>query len=61
MFYELSYKVYGYMYTAKLENGVTIHAFDDGHAIGSDGKTYCIVSHLDDEEEVVTDGWEMVE
>ncbi len=61
MFYELSYEKKGYMYTAQLENGIVIHAFDDGTATGSDGNVYRVVTHLDEEEEVVTDGWELLE
>lgn len=61
MFYETSYKVLGYMYTAKLENGVIVHTFDDGTAVGNDGKNYRVVTHFDENEEVVTDGWKLIE
>lgn len=58
---EVSYKVKPYMYTAELENGVIITAYEDGTADGSDGNRYRLVSHLDDEEEVIIDGWELIE
>ena len=61
MFYELEHKILGYMFTIKLENGVTLHTFDNGTGIGSDGKNYRVVTHLDEEDEVVTDGWEAVD
>ena len=56
---ESSYIVRPYMYSAELENGVTITAFEDGTADGSDGKRYRLVSHLDEEDDVVIDGWEV--
>lgn len=61
MFYEVSHEVRGFMYKATLENGVVIYAFDDGTASGNDGNKYRVVTHLDDEDEVVTDGWEKTE
>ena len=57
LFKEISYCKKPYMYTALLDNGVTITAYSDGTAEGSDGNTYRIISHLDDDEEVVVDGW----
>ncbi len=50
-----------YMYTAELDNGVTIDAYADGTADGDDGNRYRLISHLDDKEEVIIDGWEMIE
>ena len=50
-----------YMYTAELDNGVTIDAYADGTAVGDDGNRYRLVSHLDEDEEVIIDGWEMIE
>ena len=64
---EISYEVKPYMYTAKLDNGVTIHAFTDGTAIGSDGCRYRLCSYVDRCEvwdvldEVVPQGWEKIE
>ena len=49
------------MYTAELDNGVTIDAYADGTADGDDGNRYRLVSHLDEDEEVIIDGWEMIE
>ena len=49
------------MYKARLENGVVIYAFEDGTASGSDGNKYRVVTHLDEDDEVVTDGWEKTE
>ncbi len=61
MFFEVSHEVLGFMYKAKLENGVVIYAFDDGTASGDDGSKYRVVTHLDEDDEVVTDGWEKTE
>ena len=47
------------MYTATLDNGVSVDVYADGTAKGDDGNIYRLVSHLDDEEDVVIDGWEM--
>ena len=61
MFYEISHKNLGYTHTATLENGVTIICYEDGTAHGSDGRNYRVVTHLDEEEDVVVDGWEPIE
>ena len=61
MFYELYHKHLGYTHTATLENGVTITCYEDGTAEGSDGRKYRVVTHLDEEEDVVVDGWEPIE
>ncbi|MBO5360966.1 MAG: hypothetical protein J6B25_09030 [Clostridia bacterium] len=61
LFQEKSYFKKSYMYTAVLDNGVTIDAYADGTADGNDGSRYRLVSHLDEDEEVVIDGWEMIE
>ncbi len=60
MLQEKSYEVKDYMYTATLENGVIITAYADGTAEGNDGKRYRLISHLDNEEETVVDGWEEI-
>ncbi len=60
MFQETSYEVKKYMYTAKLDNGVTIIAYEDGTADGFDGNRYRLISHFNEEEEVVVDGWEQI-
>ena len=58
MLKELSYEVKKYMYNAVLENGVSITAYEDGTATGNDGLNYRLISHLDENDEVITDGWE---
>lgn len=60
MLTELSYIREDYMYTATLSNGDRIIAFTDGTARGDSGNKYRIVSHLDENEEVVVDGWEPI-
>ncbi len=60
LFQEKSYIRKPYMYTALLDNGVTIDAYADGTAEGDDGNRYRLVSHLNEEEEVVADGWEIM-
>ena len=67
IFKEIDFEVRPYMYTAVLNNGVTITAFEDGTADGSDGHTYRQVSHIDPCEfydvldETIVDGWEIIE
>lgn len=67
IFRELSFDNKAYMYTARLNNGVVIVAFEDGTAQGDNGKKYRLVSHIDSCEfcdvldTVVVDGWEEVE
>ena len=60
MLKEMSYEVKKYMYTAVLENGVTITAYEDGTATDNEGGQYRLISHLDENEEVVIDGWQQV-
>ena len=56
-----------YMYTATLNNGVIIQAFEDATAEGSDGRRYRLTSHIDPCEfydvfdETIVDGWELIE
>lgn len=67
IFKEVEYEDPGYLFTAVLDNGVTIHAFADGTADGDDGKRYRAVSHIDPFEiydvfdETIVDGWELIE
>ena len=58
MLTEISFEREKYMYTAILSNGDRILAFEDGTARGDSGNTYRLISHLDEDEEVVIDGWE---
>ncbi len=67
IFKEVKYINKDYLYTAKLDNGVTVQAFADGTGDGSDGRRYRLVSHIDPCEfydvydEIVVDGWELIE
>ena len=67
IFKEIEYESKDYLFTAVLDNGVTIHAFADGTADGSDGRRYRAVSHIDPFEiydvfdETIVDGWELIE
>ncbi len=47
-------------YVAKLENGEFIIAYENGTAIDLNGHKYRIVSHIDENEEVIVDGWEPI-
>ncbi len=60
MFTEISYIREDYLYTATLSNGDRIIAFSDGTARGESGNKYKIITHLDENEEVVIDGWQQV-
>ena len=60
MFIEINYKREPYMYTATLSNGETIIAFEDGTARSTTDNKYKIVTHLDETEEVIVDGWELI-
>ena len=60
MLTEISFTKEQYMYTAVLSNGERIIAFADGTARGDSGREYKIITHLDENEEVVVDGWEEI-
>lgn len=60
MLTEISFTKEQYMYTAVLSNGDRIFAFADGTARGDSGREYRIITHLDENEEVVVDGWEEI-
>ena len=60
MLTEISFTKEQYMYTAVLSNGDRILAFADGTARGDSGREYKIITHLDENEEVVVDGWEEI-
>ena len=47
-------------YIAKLENGVYIIGYADGTAIGTDGKRYRHIVQFD-EENIIADGWKIIE
>ncbi len=61
IFREKTYYKKLYMYTATLDNGVSVDAYADGTGKGDDGNSYRLVSHLDEDEDVVIDGWELTE
>ena len=44
-------------YVAKLDNGVYIIGYSDGTAVGSDGKKYRHIVELDNDDNIVADGW----
>lgn len=48
-------------YIAKLENEVFIMGYSDGTAIGTDGNRYRHVVELDDDENIIKDGWVIIE
>lgn len=50
-----------HMYVAQLENSVYILAYDDGTATDLNGNRYKLISHLDENNETVTDGWQPIE
>lgn len=64
---EIDFEIRPYMYTAVLNNGVTITAYADGTADGNDGHKYRVISHIDKCEfydvldDTITDGWEIDE
>lgn len=60
MLTEISYQREDYMYTATLSNGDRIIAFSDGTARGDSGNKYIIITHLDENEEVIIDGWKQI-
>ncbi len=60
MLTEISYVREDYMYTATLSNGDRIIAFSDGTARGDSGNKYRLMSHLDENEEVIIDGWQQI-
>lgn len=60
MLTEISFTKEQYMYTAVLSNGDRILAFADGTARSDSGRNYRIITHLDENEEVIVDGWEEI-
>ena len=48
-------------YVAKLENEVYIMGFSDGTAIGTDGKRYRHICEYDENENIIADGWQIIE
>lgn len=48
------------MYIAVLENDTFIIAYEDGTATDLNGNRYQLISHLDENNEIVTDGWLLI-
>lgn len=49
-----------HMYVAVLENDTFIIAYEDGTAKDLYGNRYQLISHLDENNETVTDGWQLI-
>ncbi len=49
-----------HMYVAVLENDTFIIAYENGTATDLQGNRYQLISHLDENEETVTDGWQLI-
>lgn len=49
-----------HMYVAVLENDTFIIAYEDGTAADLNGNRYQLISHLDENNETVTDGWQLI-
>ena len=47
-------------YVAVLDNGTFIIAYEDGTAKDLQGNCYRLVSHLDEDDETVIDGWQPI-
>ena len=47
-----------HIYVAVLDNGTFIIAYEDGTAKDLQGNRYRLVSHLDENDEVIIDGWQ---
>ena len=48
------------MYVAVLENGAFIIAYEDGTALDLHGRKYQLVSHIDENSEIIIDGWQSI-
>lgn len=48
-------------YIARLENGVIITGFSDGTAIDSAGTTYRLVAEYDEDENMISQTWQLIE
>lgn len=49
-----------HMYVAVLENDTFIIAYENGTATDLNGNRYQLISHLDENNETVTDGWQLI-
>ena len=50
-----------HMYVAVLDNGSFIIAYEDGTAVDSEGRKYRHITEYDEDENIITDGWELVD
>lgn len=51
----------GHEYVAKLENGVYIIGYADGTALGTDGHKYLHICRYDENEEIISEGWQLAQ
>lgn len=49
-----------HMYVAVLENDTFIIAYEDGTATDLNGNRYQLISHLDENNETITDDWQLI-
>lgn len=49
-----------HMYVAVLDNGSFIIAYEDGTAVDLQGNKYRHITEYDEDENIITDGWEFV-
>lgn len=49
-----------HMYVAVLDNGSFIIAYEDGTAVDLQGNKYRHITEYDDDENIITDGWELI-
>ncbi len=49
-----------HMYVAVLDNGSFIIAYEDGTAVDLAGKKYRHITEFDENENIITDGWELI-
>ncbi len=47
-------------YVARLDNGAYIIGFSDGTAVGTDGRKYRHIVQLDDDDNIIEDGWQLI-
>lgn len=50
-----------HMYVAVLDNGSFIIAYENGTAVDLQGNKYRHITEYDDDENIITDGWELVD
>lgn len=50
-----------HMYVAVLENGIFIIAYEDGTATDLQGRRYKHITEFDENDVLISDGWELTE